>query len=232
MRINRLICTRKCSIKNIFFLFLVIFLIILFKFTGSSIDDDEEWYRRPEAYFVEVPCQHDEFQKQLFNELTKKMSDVFEKLKMKYFLCYGSLWGALKFHSTLPWDRNIDMCIIQNQLILIEEQALYQAFKQNDLQYYYNSRRGKYIVRYKTVSGEITVFEKIGAHMERVGWEKRIFPHLYLDYQKFPYQLVDKDLPRMEFNSIMIPVPHQEFELQKYLYSDNWWKTVKPKGCI
>jgi hypothetical protein len=45
------------------------------------------------------------------------------------------------------------MCIIQNQLVLIDEQTLYQAFKQANINYYYNSRRGKYVVNYKTVSG-------------------------------------------------------------------------------
>jgi hypothetical protein len=68
--------------------------------------------------------------------------------------------------------------------------------------------------------------------MERVGWEKRIFPHLYIGYQEFPYQLVEGELKNIEFNKKMIPVPHQDFEIQKYLYAENWWKEVKPKGCI
>ena len=77
-----------------------------------------------------------------------------------FFLCYGSLWGALKFKAALPWDRNIDMCVLYHQIAAIDEQLLHSAFKQFDLKYYYNSRRGKYVVTYKTVSGEITVFEK------------------------------------------------------------------------
>jgi hypothetical protein len=232
MRISNIICMRKLSKKNLILLLIIIVIVILLGFTGNSIDDDEEWYKHPEAYFKEVTCQHDEYTQQLFIKLTEKISDVFEKLNLKYFLCYGSLWGALKFKSTLPWDRNIDMCIIQNQLILINEQTLYQAFKQNDLKYYYNSRRGKYVVSYKTVSGEITVFEKIGSHMERVGWEKRLVPHLYLNYQRFPYQLIEGELPKIKFNNRLLPVPKQEFEIQKYLYPDNWWKEVKPKGCL
>ncbi len=88
------------------------------------------------------------------------MSNALEKLGVHYFLCYGSLWGTLKFKTALPWDRNIDMCTLYHEIATIDEQSLYNAFKQYDLKYYYNSRRGKYIVYYKTVSGEITVFEK------------------------------------------------------------------------
>lgn len=88
------------------------------------------------------------------------MSKTLEKLGLTYFLCYGSLWGALKYKIALPWDRNVDMCIVYHQIATIDEQTLHNAFKQFDLNYYYNSRRGKYIVNFKTVSGEITVFEK------------------------------------------------------------------------
>jgi hypothetical protein len=67
--------------------------------------------------------------------------------------------------------------------------------------------------------------------MERTGWEKRIFPMNYENYQNFPYQLIENDMPRLDFYSLKLPVPHQNFELQKYLYPDNWWKETKPKGC-
>jgi hypothetical protein len=194
---------------------LLTLLLLLINAFGNSIEDDEEWYKHPHAYFAEVSCEHDEFTQRLFEELTKKMSDTLEKLEIKYFLCYGSLWGALKLKKTLPWDRNIDMCIIYNQLAALDEQHIHQAFKQNGLNYRYNSRRGKYVVTYKTVSGEITVFEKVGSHMERVGWEKRLFPHLYINYQNFPYQLIDKELPKIEFNGILVPAPHETFEIQK-----------------
>ncbi|CAF1012434.1 unnamed protein product [Brachionus calyciflorus] len=209
---------------------LVVFVFL--RLVDNSIDNDEEWYKHPEAFFKEPPCDHDEYTQKLFEELTEKMSQMLDKLEITYFLCYGSLWGALKFQKTLPWDRNIDMCVIYHQLAAIDETKLYQAFKQADLNYYYNSRRGKYVVSYKTVSAEITVFEKIGTHVERIGWEKRIFPHLYLKYQNFPYQLVDRELTRIKFNNLNVPVPHQEYEIQKYFYPDNWWKEVKPRGCI
>ena len=234
MRLNTCrIFPRRFSSRNAFtFLVLFVILITLLSIAGrSSIDNDEEWYKHPDAYFSEVTCQHDDYTLKLFAELTRRLSQVFEKLEMKYFLCYGSLWGALKFKQVLPWDRNIDLCIIHHQLMAVDEEHLYETFKKLGLRHSYNSRRGKYVVTYKTVTAEVTVFEKVGSHMERVGWEKRFFPHLYYNYQTFPYQLVDHELKRLPFNGVDMPVPHQEYELQKYLYPENWWNEVKPKGC-
>jgi hypothetical protein len=224
---------RRFSRRLIIVLVLLFVIFVVIRSFGSSLDDDEEWYKHPFVHFKEVSCESDDFTARLLDDLTDRMNSMLSKLGITYFLCYGSLWGALKFQKTLPWDRNnIDFCVIYHQIATIDEQTLHQAFKQAGLNYYYNSRRGKYVVTYKTVSGEITVFEKIGSHCERVGWEKRLFPHLYLNFQNFPYQLVERDLLKAIFNGIEVPVPHQEYELQKYLYPENWWKEVKPRGCV
>ena len=138
----------------------------------------------------------------------------------------------VRLGTVLPWDRNLDMCAIQHQWATIDESILNKTFKQFELDHRYNSRRGKYIIKYKTVSAEITIFEKVGDHMERTGWEKEFFPHLYQNYQNFPFQLVDKQLKRIRFQNVEgVPVPHQNYELQKYLYPENWWREVKPRSC-
>jgi hypothetical protein len=90
MQIRNVICRRKFSKKKFFIIvciILAIFLII--NSSKSSIDDDEEWYKHPLAYFKDIPCEHDEYTYKLHETLTKKMSEVFEKLGLKYFLCYG-----------------------------------------------------------------------------------------------------------------------------------------------
>ena len=212
---------------------LILFIVYLISnLTNSSIDDDEEWYKHPTAYFSEVNCNWDDYTMNLFGELAKRMDQALSKLGITYFLCYGSLWGALKYQKTLPWDRNIDMCVIYHQIATIDENTIHNAFKKAELNYYYNTRRGKYVLSYKGITGEITIFEKVGAHCERVGWEKRIFPHLYLEYQRFPYSLISKNLPKSKFHDFEIPIPHDSFEIQKYFYPENWWKEVKPKGCL
>lgn len=231
-RIYGISLPRRLPRRALALFFLLIVIVFMVRLMGNSIEDDEEWYKHPDVYYSELACQHDEFTQRLFDELTLKMKLVFEKLNVRYFLCYGSLWGALRYGKTLPWDRNIDMCVVYHEIASINEQTLYQTFKQNELSYYYNSRRGKYVVTYKSVQAEITVFEKVGTHMERIGWEKRLFPHLYVNYQNFPFMLVEKDLPKIKFNGVELTYPHQEYEIQKYLYPDNWWKEVKPRGCV
>lgn len=112
------------------FIFLFIFII-----SSQSIDNDEEWYKHPEVFFSEIACEHDEFTRVQFTELTSKLKQMLEHLGVTYFLCYGSLWGAIKFERTLPWDRNIDMCVIYNEWVSLSEEKVHEAFKQADLDY-------------------------------------------------------------------------------------------------
>ena len=211
---------------------IILFIILFSNVFQSRIENDEEWYKHPDAYFSEVECEHDEFTMKLYEKLSELLTNTLKNLQLTHFLCYGSLWGALRNQRTLEWDRNLDFCILNHELATIDETVFNKQFVLHGLKYEYNSRRGKYIVTYKTVSAEITVFERVGTHMERVGWEKKIIPHFYINYQNFPYHLVEKlPLPLQEFNGIKVSVPHDNFEIQKYLYPDNWWRVIKPKGC-
>jgi hypothetical protein len=130
---------RRFFRRVLFVVLALVFFFVLSKLTGNSIDDDEEWYKHPDAYFKEITCDHDDYTMNQFEELAQRMSATFEKLNITYFLCYGSLWGALKFQKTLPWDRNVDVSyptfflfffiliniILINKLILINRCALF-----------------------------------------------------------------------------------------------------------
>lgn len=224
--------TRILPRRLIFLIVIILVVVYMMTMLGTSLENDEDWYKHPNVHFKEVECEHDEFTMRLYTQLTELMDVTFKKLGLTYFLCYGSLWGALRMQKTLPWDRNIDFCVMQHELAAVEESTFHQAFKTNGLKYKYNSRRGKYIVTYKTVTAEVTVFERVGSHVERTGWERRLIPHFYVNYQNFPYHLIEKlPLPTENFNGVRVPIPHDTFEIQKYLYPDNWWKVIKPKGC-
>jgi hypothetical protein len=223
---------RRVPRRLIALLLLIALIIFIFQQFINNIENDEEWYKHPDVYFSEAECEHDEFTMKLYDKLTELVTNSLKQLGLTHFLCYGALWGALRSQRTLQWDRNIDFCIIKHELESIDDNIFHQAFKSQGLKYYYNSRRGKYVVTYKTVTAEITVFERMGSHVERVGWEKRIIPHFYVNYQHFPYHLIEKQpLPTEEFNNIKVFVPHDNFEIQKYLYPENWWRVVKPRGC-
>ena len=155
-------------------LVLVLTVFLVSQIFQSSIENDEEWYKHPEVYYSEVDCEHDEFTMKLYDQLTELVANTLKNLGLTHFLCYGSLWGALRNQRTLEWDRNLDFCILHHELATIDEKKFHKEFILQGLRYSYNSRRGKYIVEYKTVSAEITVFVRVGTHMERVGREYQL----------------------------------------------------------
>lgn len=38
-----------------------------------------------------------------------------------HFLCYGSLWGQLRLGRTLPWERDIELCVLNEEMALKDE---------------------------------------------------------------------------------------------------------------
>lgn len=215
--------------------FLVILITIVYFYINSkkiSIEDDEEWYKHPEVHFDTIICKHNPNTLAKFENLTKLLDAALRELKVTYFLCYGSLWGALRHKKTLFWDRNLDFCALYDDIYSLSSSTIRDVFSKYELSYYYYSKRGKYVIKYDEVSAEITLFERVNDHLERIGWHRVFNRDFYENYQKFPYYLIDKKpLPLEDFNNIKVPVPHNSFEIQKYIYPDNWWLIVKPMGC-
>ena len=46
------------------------------------------------------------------NILTKKIVDIFHKNKFKYWACGGTMLGAVRDKGIIPWDDDVDLCII------------------------------------------------------------------------------------------------------------------------
>lgn len=42
-------------------------------------------------------------------------------LGISHFLCYGSLWGQLRLSRTLPWERDIELCVLNEEMALKDE---------------------------------------------------------------------------------------------------------------
>jgi hypothetical protein len=224
----------RLTLRRVIILWLI-FLIIAYLYLNSNkilIEDDEEWYKHPEVYLDTIVCKHNPKTLAQFEILTKRLDAALRELKIPYFLCYGSLWGALRYKKTLFWDRNLDFCALYNDVNMISSSSLSNVFHKYELSYYYNSKRGKYVIKYGEVTAEITLFEKNDDHLERVGWHRLFNRDFYKNYQNVPIYLVDnKPLPLHDFNNIKVPVPHNSFEIQKYIYPENWWLIIKPKGC-
>ena len=97
-------CSKRFVRRILIALAILVTLIILFKKYSNSLEDDEEWYKHPFVYYKAVTCSHDDYTMKMFEELTKRLVQALDKLEVTYFLCYGSLWGALKFGEN-SWRR-------------------------------------------------------------------------------------------------------------------------------
>lgn len=215
----RLISPRRLVILAV----LLSFLYLVWRMISDS--DHQRWYER------EAPCQTPENLITDMTELAFRIHNTFVKLNIPHFLCYGTLWGVVRTGSILPWDNNVDFCVLDEDISKVDEGFLYTSFQRSQLSISYDTRHGVYNIRYKSAEGAVTVFQRFFDQMQRAGWEIRLLPFMYKYQDEFPSRLVEKPFPTKKFLGAEFPVPREDIELLKYLYPDDWWKEIKPKGC-
>ena len=106
-----------------------------------------------------------------------------------------------------------------------------RVFRWENFSLDYNSREGKYEIRFGKVTADLVLFDLSldGDWLERVGWENRLFSNLQTN--RFPAHLAQRPLPMTKFHNRDYPVPRGEIEIMKYFYPDDWWIEVRPPGC-
>lgn len=171
------------------------------------------------------------------DELLGLIQEPLKALNLSFFLCYNSLWGALKVKGPLPWQNSIDLCVLNKEMSAIDEGFLARSFKRHGLSITYNSGNGVYkvtkideTVPYVT----LTVFEEdvITHQLRRVGWVHRMLPpNSCEELNCFPPDLIEKPLPTSQFNNHVLPIPRDGIEIQKYLFPYSWWKEITPPNC-
>lgn len=172
-----------------------------------------------------------------FDELTGIIQEPLKALNLSYFLCYNSLWGALKVKGPLPWQSTLELCVLNKELSAIDEGFLARTFKRYGLTLSYNSAGGFYTVfkgNNVDPSVTLTVFEEdlVTHQMRRVGWIHRMLPPNSCDeLHCFPPDLISKPLPTTKFSKYVMPIPRDGIEIQKYLFPFSWWKEITPANC-
>ncbi|GIY39286.1 uncharacterized protein CDAR_402111 [Caerostris darwini] len=167
-------------------------------------------------------------------EITQK---PLQDLKLTYFLCYNSLWGALKVKGPLPWQNSVELCVLNKEIAAIDEGFLIRTFKRHDLNIVYNSAGGYYrITKFDELfpSATLTVFEEdsITNQMRRVGFIHRMLPpNACEELNCFPPELIASPIPTTAFGDVFVPAPRDGIEMQKYLFPYTWWKEVTPVNC-
>ncbi|XP_035219499.1 uncharacterized protein LOC118192611 [Stegodyphus dumicola] len=211
-----------------FFICLIFFLAVLCvaHYIFWSADEDDI----PECFLPE-----DDLRK--VEKLLIAIHDPLKALNLTYFLCYNSLWGALKMKGPLPWQNALELCVLNKQISAIDEGFLARSFRHSGLSITYNSAGGFYTVFKfgETVpSATLTVFEEdpITRQMRRIGWIHRMLPpNSCEELNCFPPELIAHPLPTVTFGQLEVPAPRDGIEIQKYLFPYSWWKEITPSNC-
>ncbi|KAL1131491.1 hypothetical protein AAG570_011108 [Ranatra chinensis] len=184
-------------------------------------------------------CNHSEKFHQGLHDLGERAHTVLSALGLTHFLCFGSLWGQLRLSRSLPWESDIEICLLNEELIAKDELYVARTFRNKDMYLEYDSTEGVYLVTDSNLPGatvQLIVFEKdpIINMLRRVGWKRRVLPpdcESLPSLNCFPPRLIKPPLPLKEFGGYVISVPREGIEIQKYHYPGNWWKEVLPKNC-
>ena len=95
--------------------------------------------------------------------LVCRVHRVLTALGLTHFLCYGALWGQIRISRSLPWEADVEFCLLNEELAKHDEVFLIRTFKKHNLQMTYNSGEGLYIVKDPKFSGasvQLIVFEE------------------------------------------------------------------------
>ena len=72
--------------------------------------------------------------------------EVLDGLDLVHFLCYGSLFGQIRNSASLPWEKDAEMCLLNEEVSKFDEVFVKRAFWKRGLDVVYDSAEGRYIV--------------------------------------------------------------------------------------
>ena len=132
----------------------------------------------------------------------------------------------------LPWDTDIDIGLLSDEMRKINQEELIKSFDKKNITIYYRIWLGSYYIERENARGDLMVFQKtIFNEIWRTGLEPYIFYLHHSWYHRFPAELLEKPLPKVQFAGVEVFVPRGKFLIQKYHYPNDWWMEKKPKGC-
>eukprot|EP01134_Creolimax_fragrantissima_P004797 CFRG4797T1 len=172
-------------------------------------------------------------------DLGEAISSSFFDLGVNVFLDYGSLLGAMRYNAPLPWDRDIDMGILKEQLMDkgIGVDVVMLSFSQHGItDYYYDYWYGFFRAygEFDAAADMMLWYDYFGTgYLKRIGWEAFFGPLAYSLFHNFPRHLVEPptSLPIIRFGNGTFNIPREPLEFLKFRYEENWFKEVRPHGC-
>ncbi|XP_055610297.1 uncharacterized protein LOC129757191 [Uranotaenia lowii] len=172
--------------------------------------------------------------------LFERVHNILEEQQIIHFLCYGTLWGQIRMGRLLPWRKKADFCVLNEELVTREEARFLRYFINQDLQIYYVHSEGVYRIFVDDPETgpyvELIVFQRddMQSMYKRIGWKRRLMPP-HCDWTPsldcFPVHLLQIPLPQRRLGQHIYSVPMGGIEIQKYHYSENWWKDIRVFNC-
>ncbi|XP_037083112.1 uncharacterized protein LOC119103854 isoform X1 [Pollicipes pollicipes] len=161
---------------------------------------------------------------------------VLDMLQLRYWLCYGSLWGQLHERRNPAWESDVELCVLREQATDDRQDSLVTQLEAAGFTAELDARRGLLdVYRSDGTPGLVQLIffapDSVNKMYRRDGWLHRSLgadctaePELHC----FPARLVAAPLKRRAFGHYEMPVPWVGFELQKYLYPDSWYRDYAP----
>uniref|UniRef100_A0A8D8QTI9 Uncharacterized protein n=1 Tax=Cacopsylla melanoneura TaxID=428564 RepID=A0A8D8QTI9_9HEMI len=178
------------------------------------------WYCVRSAHEKSPPCTTELTEETYASDMHRfayKVHGVLDKAHIRHFLCYNALWGQIRYRRIIPWQRELEICVVCNRQNL---EGLEETFQNADIDIVYRARRAEYAVTADYLKGyvKLIVFQHdpVSQTYFRPGWMYRITPG-----ETFPSYLLNGSLPLKPFGPGVMPVPLYDIEIQKYHFPDS-----------
>lgn len=117
---------------------IVIFLLVWTVFVQQSSS--------PDAKTFDSTCNVPERHIRNLHVMVHAAHEILDGLDLVHFLCYGSLFGQIRNSASLPWERDAEMCLLNEEVAKFDEVFVKRAFWKRGLDVVYDSAEGRYIV--------------------------------------------------------------------------------------
>ncbi|KAH9508674.1 hypothetical protein Btru_049597 [Bulinus truncatus] len=208
------------------FIFFIVSLYLMFIIINDRYIRHTPWYEHS------APCKTPQSTVDLLINLTFTVSDLLTKHDVHHVACYGTLWGTLRYGTILPWDNNVDLCVMTSEMQKIDWSTLKNYFYSENIYIARDYRHGTYIITKGPAEVIINVFYVTPfGEVLLDGFENRFLWFFQDNPLSFPERLMEAPFKTMPFHHRQLPVPHDDLEMLKYLYKNDWWLEKKPPDC-
>lgn len=149
-------------------------------------------------------------------EILKKTAEFCEKNKISYFLCGGTLLGAVRHQGYIPWDDDIDLMMIRSDFERFKKEFEIPGYSLND----FESKGKDFTVPFVKIQKDGTLLQESKIPGMKTGINIDIFP-----IDGFPNDSEERKLHLNKLAKLIetIKLNNQIFSYQKYPV---FWKSL------